>query len=709
MDTSNLIVHAEPWQWISLIGLTVGLTWALYGWGNDRPAPTWLLALLRFSILSILAFLLLEPMLRSTKTSREAPVLPVLIDATSSQWMGQDSAARREAMDQLVTRIPSWGEEVEWDVDMFTFDRALNEWNDEGWKPLGKRTDLGTALESVRDRYVHRNVPAVLVVTDGRANRGPDPEFTAEKLDVPHVFIGTGDTALVTDLEITKVRMNKVAYLGNAFPVEVTAQARGAMQEMLTLRLTTGNRVLATTQWRPDHDMSSKRWMVQVEAEKPGPMSIQASISATPSFQSREVTRSNNDKRATIDILESRRQILILARAPHPDIAAIRMAAESNKHQETRVIWMSDWNDGDELPMHDVLILHHLEPSLMPSAMMEAIARSRSVWMMGGAGTTWNEWGVNVVGFDHTPEPLITEAKGTKLPSFDPFPLPNALESTLELWPPLACPTGAYNLTPSLVPALNQKVGPVTTDWPLWAVRESDGKRVALTLGEGLWRWRMQDMSRNEGRGEVFDELVNRTLQYLSSRDDVRRLRVTAPERQDEDLRCQFSAEVYDVSLSPTIEVDVELTLTPEQGEPTKHRFVPLTRSADFNLDLGTLLPGVYTWEASCTQAGDRLTQRGTLVIDAVQAEASLVPANHGLLLRLSEQTQGQLLGVLNEPADIDDLQIKWIQFASNLTAEDVVHTSSERLPLHTQWWLLMLLLGLLSMEWALRRAGGGR
>ncbi len=709
MDTSNLIVLAEAWQWVALAGTSLGLTVLLYGWGPDRPSPTWLLALLRLAVLSLLGFLLLSPMLRTTTETREAPVLPVLVDATPSQWMGQDSAARRAALDQLVTELPSWGDDLEWEVEMFTFDRNVQELSSGNWKPQGKRTDLGSALESIRDRFVGRNVPAVVVVTDGRANRGPDPEFTAERLDVPHVLVGTGDTALVTDLEVSKVRLNEVAYLGNAFPVEVSVQARGAQDVPLTLSLSSGNAVLETTVWTPRHDMSSTRWTVQLDAEKSGPMTLQASVKANSELAQREVTLRNNRKRATIEVLESRRKILFVAKAPHPDLAALRNAAESNRHQETQVVWASELSAGVTLPDHDVLVLHHLEPSLLPSSVSDALQKGRAAWVLGGASTSWNDWDLNVVGFQHNPEPLITESRGHQVAEFEPFPLPSQLESMLALWPPLACPTGVYNTTPALIPALEQQVGPVATDWPLWAVREGDSRRVAVTLGEGLWRWRMQDLVRHEGESLVFDDLVNRTLQYLSSRDDVRRLRIAAPERLDEDLRCEFTAEVYDVSLSPTVDVDVELTLTPRNGESTRHRFVPVSRGTNFNLDLGMLLPGVYDWVASCTQAGDALSQRGTLVIDAVQAEASLVPANHGLLKRLASKTQGVFLGTLQRESDLNQLSEEWRQFASTVSAQAVVHSTSERLPLHALIELLVALLALLTAEWAIRRASGGR
>ena len=357
-------------------------------------------------------------------------------------------------------------------MDLFSFDRDVTELQAANWNPHGKRTDLGSALETIRDRYVHRNVPAVVVVTDGRANRGPDPEFTASRLDAPHLFIGTGDTALVTDLEVTKFRINEVAYLGNAFPVEVTFQARGAENVPMTLRLSSGKTTLDTRTWTPNHNFSSTRWTVQVNAEVPGPMTLKASITPDPSWVGKEVTTINNRKQATIDILESQRQILIVAAAPHPDIAAVRNAAETNVHQETNVIWVSELDGGATLPDHDVLVMHHLTPSLIPSVVTDAIQRARAVWILGGATTAWNDWDLNLVGFQNDFQPLVTESKGHMASDFESFPLPTDLDRMLALWPPLACPTGEYTTTPALVSALHQQVGPVNTDWPLWAVRE---------------------------------------------------------------------------------------------------------------------------------------------------------------------------------------------------------------------------------------------
>ncbi|MDA0728497.1 MAG: VWA domain-containing protein [Bacteroidetes bacterium] len=707
MDVSNLIVAAEPWQWAGILILAVAMTWVLYGWGKNHPTPRGVLAMLRFVSAALLGFLLLEPMWRTTTETREVPVVPVLIDATSSQWMGPDSLSRRQALQNLAQDVPAWMASQGWNIDLLDFDREVRSLT-LPWEPEGMRTDLGGALESVRDRHIHRNVPGVLVVTDGRANRGMDPEHSAAKLDVPYFFIATGDTAEVSDLAIDKVRMNEVAYLGNSFPVEIVAQARGATDMPMRLTLTHGSTTLAETRWTPSGPFASKTWLVTVDASQAGPMTLRASI--TPETTSEgwagEVTLTNNRRSATIEVLESRRQILVVAAAPHPDLAALRTSAESNKHQEVNVIWVSELTSGMALPDHDVLVLHHLQPSLVPSPVVEAMGATKALWILGNKDTPWNDWPSSVVGFQLDTEPLTTEAQGQILDNFEAFPLPSSLGTSLGQWPPLACPTGTYNLSPSLQLALCQQVGPVTTTWPLWAVRDGENQRVAVTLGEGLWRWRMREAVTHEGQAVMFDDLVNRTIQYLSSREDIRRLRVDAPERLDEDIRCVMKAEVYDASLSPTMDVDVILALTREGFPPTEHRFVAADR--DHRLDLGRLLPGVYTWVASCKQNGENLVDKGQFVVDAVQVEASLLPANHGLLRRMARQSQGEFLGILESPEDLEELASRWEAAAASMSAQDVVHTTNERLPLHHQTWLLALLLFTLTAEWTLRRAGGG-
>ena len=170
-----------------------------------------------------------------------------------------------------------------------------------------------------------------------------------------------------------------------------------------------------------------------------------------------------------------------------------------------------------------------------------------------------------------------------------------------------------------------------------------------------------------------------------------------------------FVAEVYDASLTPTKDADVLLSLTQRGGLTTEHNFAAKARGTDLTADLGNLLPGVYDWEARCTQGGESLRETGTLVIQEVQAEASLSPADHRMLRRMATATSGTFLGTLDTPEDAPELKRAWDTFAAQLSAQDVVHMISERQPLHAEVWLLVVLLALLTTEWAIRRSAGAR
>ena len=71
--------------------------------------------------------------------------------------------------------------------------------------------------------------------------------------------------------------------------------------------------------------------------------------------------------------------------------------------------------------------------------------------------------------------------------------------------------------------------------------------------------------------------------------------------------------------------------------------------------------------------------------------------------------TSGAFLGTLDTPEDAADLQNAWGAFSAKLSAQEVVHMSSERQPLHAEIWLLTVLIALLTTEWAIRRSAGAR
>ncbi|HRD51504.1 MAG TPA: hypothetical protein PKY96_02540, partial [Flavobacteriales bacterium] len=79
-------------------------------------------------------------------------------------------------------------------VRAFTYGDALREGI--GFAQDAVATDLSTALREMHDRFSGPDLAAVILDGDGIVNRGRDPRFDADRLNVPVFTIALGDTVV---------------------------------------------------------------------------------------------------------------------------------------------------------------------------------------------------------------------------------------------------------------------------------------------------------------------------------------------------------------------------------------------------------------------------------------------------------------------------------------------------------------------------------
>ena len=197
MDINDIIVDVPAWKWVLAALFTLGLPLLRY-YGSKK----WALFAIRLSVLAALCFLLLEPLLKSTISEIEPSTIVLVHDASSSQWIGKDSIPRKEALNSWAHEGEKLFSDLDYNVEVLDFSKQLTP--RDRWECNGSRTDLSSALEGIKNKYTHRNVRGVVITTDGLSNSGRDPEFGTSTLDVPHFFIGTGDTTTIKDIEINQ-------------------------------------------------------------------------------------------------------------------------------------------------------------------------------------------------------------------------------------------------------------------------------------------------------------------------------------------------------------------------------------------------------------------------------------------------------------------------------------------------------------------------
>jgi len=702
---TDIHVNAPLWKWVLGGCVALGLALLRYAMGSDRPSQSWLrwgLGTLRFIILGTLCFLLLEPLIRSLSQEVESSKIILVHDGTSSQWLGKDSTFKKLELQTWIKELPKFFNERGIDTKSFVFGTQLQSISsisnkDDSLKFDSPRTDIAGAIEGVRDLFTHKNIAAVIITTDGLSNRGHNPEFSSQFMNVPHFFVGSGDTTNIKDLKIVDLICNNVAYLGNDFPVEVRLHARGFKGENIKSTISINGKKKDEVVWFSESEVDSKSHKFTIRADKVGALKIRVVSRAEIS---NEDLMSNNSRTAIIDILESKRRVLIVADAPHPDVAAIKNAAQSNKHQEVEVVWATELNQNEEMPEYDIMILHNLpNPQVpLPVEVGEAIAQNVPMLFIGGGNVDWKQLPTERTGIIYETSDLSESVGGSVNDEFSLFSFEKTLENQLSYMPPLNSVLGKVEAKKSLDVLLYKKLGSLETVWPLWAFnKDAAERRSGVILGDGIWRWRMESFIK-DGDFEAFDDLINNSIKYLSSRDDVRRFRIESPNKLFEDEKVKFIAQVYDASLNPTTDIDVELSISDEDGQEFDFFFT--TENNYYSLNCGRLTPGTYTWESHCVLDSEVRELKGEFNVVGLKAEQTSSAADHGLLKRLSKKSGGLFLGTISE-ADLTDV-------LDNIELRDIVHEYNERQELIRYDILVWLILGALTLEWVIRRRQGG-
>ena len=225
----NFSLVTESPIWYSIFCLLTGIGYALLLYYREKKLIEvkfwlkWLLAAFRFLVVSILAFLLLSPLLKTIFREVEKPVIVVAQDNSESIVIGKDSSYYRiEYKQKLNSFIQKLSEKYE--VRTYAFGDKIS--TTLPYSYTEKQTDISSLLDEIETRYTNRNLGAVVLCSDGLYNKGEDPVFASGNFKVPIFTVALGDTSIKKDVVLAKVRHNRMAYLGNTFPLEIVAESR---------------------------------------------------------------------------------------------------------------------------------------------------------------------------------------------------------------------------------------------------------------------------------------------------------------------------------------------------------------------------------------------------------------------------------------------------------------------------------------------------
>jgi len=672
----------------------------LYFRESKNEFPAWLKRLLgvnRFIIVSLIAFLLLSPLLRLINRHTEKPIVVIAQDNSQSLVMGEDSSYyRQDYKQQLNSLLNELSDDYE--LRLFTFGDEVNYHEGPAFDTLTyheRQTDIASLFDMMDVRFANRNTGALIIASDGIYNKGINPRYHFSALSYPIYTIALGDTAIRRDAFFKRVLYNRIAFQGNDFPVEIILNANKLSGSTLNLSIYEGKSLIDRRQEAVTSDNFSKTLRLNINAGEPGMHHYVLRVSSNKE----EVSLENNRYDLFVDVLQSKQKVLILSNSPHPDVSALKEAISSNINYEVEDFLISDYNGA--LQDYSLIILHQL-PSLSPPSARFINRMNRAevpVLYIIGQQTDLSTYNAQMTGIVVTPynHKGVNEALPIVAGDFTIFTMSDDFKDIISFLPPLNVPFASYNTINSGGVLLYQKLGSIESTDPLWYLDRGRKTKTGVIFGTGIWKWRMKSWMETESH-TAFNELINKSVQFLAVKEDKRRFRIVTPENIPENKLVEFKAELYNESYEPFNEPDVNLEIKDEEGRSYDYVF---SKSASaYTLNAGNFPVGTYIYSASA-RIGERVfTDDGGFTVSPVVAEQVSLRAEHELLYHLAEENGGSML----LPEEMNSLN-QMLKERGDIRS--LIHSEKKFVEFIDIWWILIVIMLLLGVEWFLRKWSG--
>lgn len=673
---------------ILALALAVGVSYIIYFRSTDSKSLTLfqkiLLAVLRSLVLFLAFILLLTPILERSKRIKQLPVLAVAFD--NSQSANSYQSSYKLIAEELKKRFSD-----DYQLDFWTFgEKVLNTDSISG---IERRSDYGQLLKTIKSNYFNKNMGALLLVGDGIYNQGQDPAYLASSLRFPVYTIGVGDTTRKVDALIRNVKTNKVAFLKNRFPVEIELNFSKLRNQIAYIDIEHNKQSVYSSSIAINSDDDFKLEFVNLEAAEIGMQHYKIKVRQ---FNG-EVNLANNEYEFVIRVLENKQKILMLSDGPHPDLGAIRNSLIELQNYEIKIV--TGDSAPDSLSSYSLIVLNQV-PSLKNTAstLLGQIKASRiPVLFIVGPESMIDQLNTMDMGLKISASKNYEEVQPEFDPNFSLFTLSEESKELLRLAPPLLSPFGNTELLPSIQPLALQNIRNIPTNKVLWALGTDKGRKTGFIIGEGIWRWRLDNFKIN-GNHDAFNELVQKTIQYLALKENEDNFNVYHPALFQETDQVEFTAELYNDSYQLVNTPDISLKIQNNNQQEFNYIF---DRKEDFySLNVGNLVPGDYSFVAETQLGNQQFTEKGNFSVVKNDIEIQNSQADFGVLYRTAQQSGGKFAVFDNYGTLLDDIQ----------NNKDISVRKLNQ-SVQTEWInlkiLFALLVLLLSIEWFCRKYWG--
>jgi hypothetical protein len=688
MENFRFIFETSPLWLIPGALLAALYAFLLYGRQSLIKQPlSWFLAFVRAALVLLLIFILINPLLRTVFNTSEQMEYLLVIDNSASvkeAQQGKDTTKVLELVAALKTELDAKNVKMR----IITFNGEVADATQIAYSHPGSNIDL--LLRSALEKTDGKAVAGVLLVSDGIVNQGVNPAYRQYSQRIS--TFGVGDTLERRDARIAAVFHNKVSFLGNKFPIQAEIEASGMSGQAAEVMLKEGETILERKSIRLSGAGVPLQVNFMVEAKQKGMRKYTLELKTGV----QELTLKNNVRSVYIEIMEGKERILIVAPSPHPDIKAIRAALEREENFEV-LLYIPGMHALERKP-YSLIILHQVPDVMMSSALQDVekwINEGTPAWFF--VGTLSNIARLSQINssLSIVPRGNYDNVTGYFNDAFALFNFEQEQRNRFRSMPPLAVPFGDYALKGQSEVVLYQAVGSARTTKPLLVIGTMPEKKSAVWVGEGLWTWRLQEYTDHEDT-KAFDNLISKTVQYLSTKDDKRKFRLNPVKNEVfEGEKVIFEGETYNSIFERVYQKKINLSIQGDNGKKYSYEFINSETNSLF--EVPGMPAGLYKYTARTELDGKEESISGEITVKVADLESQRLTADHLLLRELAEKNGGTFYD--NTEWLLNDIKQK--EFPAILrSTEDYKDVINLR-------WLFFVLLALLTVEWGARKWKG--